>query len=265
MGNQLKAVRQLHQLAQVHNADAVGDMLDDAEVVGDKEIGKAHFPLQILEHIHHLGLDGNIQGGNRLIADDELRTHRQGPRDAHPLPLPAGKLVGVAVGVLAVQAHPLQKGDNALPALLLTGAELVDINGFPHNIPNGHAGVQAGVGVLEDDLHLPAEGEHIHGGFHPAFGAAVFIQNRASVGVLEGAPAAVVNHFPVVEDAAVGGLVEAEHGPAHGGLAAAGFSHQPQGLPLADEEGDVVHRLDPAALLAPSSSREILLEMLDFN
>ena len=32
VGDQLKAVGQLHQLAQVHDADAVGDVLDHAQV-----------------------------------------------------------------------------------------------------------------------------------------------------------------------------------------------------------------------------------------
>ena len=38
VGDQLVAVGQLHQLAQVHDADAVGDVLDHAQVMGDEQV-----------------------------------------------------------------------------------------------------------------------------------------------------------------------------------------------------------------------------------
>ena len=45
MGDQLKAVGQLHHLAQIHNADAVGNVLDNAQVMRDKEVGQPHLLL----------------------------------------------------------------------------------------------------------------------------------------------------------------------------------------------------------------------------
>ena len=147
-------------------------------------------------------------------------------------------------------------------AFLLAGTEFVDVDGFSHNVPNGHPGVQAGVGVLKDDLHLPPVGQHIQGGLLACFGVAVPVQHRPALLVLEGAFAAVKDHLTVVDDAAVGGLVQAEHGAAHGGLAAAGFPHQAQGLPLADKEGNVVHRLDIPLVGAMSPGGEVLLEVL---
>src|SRR5699024_1512274 len=60
-----------HNVPQVHDGDAVAEVLDHAEVVGDEDIGQAVFRLQVLHQVEDLGLDGNVQGGHRLVADDE--------------------------------------------------------------------------------------------------------------------------------------------------------------------------------------------------
>ena len=46
---QVFGFRQFHHLADVHHADAVGDMLDHAQVVGNEQVGEVEFPLQILQ------------------------------------------------------------------------------------------------------------------------------------------------------------------------------------------------------------------------
>jgi predicted exporter len=38
-------------LAQIHDRDAVGDVLDDGEVVGDEEVGQAELALQVLSRL----------------------------------------------------------------------------------------------------------------------------------------------------------------------------------------------------------------------
>ena len=63
---------------------------------------------QILQQVHHLGLDGHVQRGHRLVGDDHLGLDRERPGDADALPLAAGELVRVPVVVLGVQADPLQ-------------------------------------------------------------------------------------------------------------------------------------------------------------
>ena len=102
---QLIALRQLHQSAQIHDADAVGNVAHHGQVVGDEQIGQTQLLLHVLQHIDHLGLDGHVQGGDGLVAHDELRPHRQCPGNAHTLLLAAGELMGIAVGVLGVQPH----------------------------------------------------------------------------------------------------------------------------------------------------------------
>ena len=106
---ELIALGQLHQGAQVHDADAVGDMAHHRQVVGNEQVRQAQLLLHVLQHVDHLGLDGHIQSGDGLVADDELGLDCQGAGNAHALLLAAGELVGIAVCVLGVQAHHAQQ------------------------------------------------------------------------------------------------------------------------------------------------------------
>ncbi len=49
------------------------------------------------EQVDHLGLDGEVEGGDRFVGYDEAGPHRQGAGDADALALAAGELVGIAV------------------------------------------------------------------------------------------------------------------------------------------------------------------------
>ena len=243
VGDQLKAVGQLHQLAQIHNADAVGNVLDNAQVVGDEQVGQPHLLLQVLKHVDDLRLDRNVQRGDRLVADDELGVHSQGAGDADALALTAGELVRVAVGVLTVQADALEQGDDLVMALLGVGAQVVDVDALADDVTDGHAGVQARVGVLEHDLHTAAVGQHINGDLF------LFVKQDLAV----------------VDDGAVGRLIQAQQGAARRGLAAAGLTDQAQRLALADGKAHVVHGLNVLLVLAHAAGGEILLQMLYFN
>ena len=97
--------------------------------------------------------------------------------------------------------------------------DLLDKQGGGDGLADGHAGVEGGEGVLEDDLHLPAQALHLLG------------VHGQHVLALE-------------EDLAAGGLVEAQDGAPHGGLAAAGLAHYAQGVAGVNGEADVVHRVE---------------------
>ena len=72
-------------------------MRDDREVVRDEEIGQAELALQVAQQIEHLRLDRDVERGDRLVADDQLRVRRERAGDADALPLAAGELVRIAV------------------------------------------------------------------------------------------------------------------------------------------------------------------------
>ena len=93
----------------MHDRDPVGDVADDADVVGDEEVGEAELVLEVVEQVDDLRLDRDVEGGDRLVGDDQLRLQRQRPGDPDPLPLAAGELVREAVVVLGGEADPLEQ------------------------------------------------------------------------------------------------------------------------------------------------------------
>ena len=68
-------------------------MPHDVQVVRDEDVGQPELVLEVLEQVEDLRLDGHVERGHRLVADDQLRIHGQRPGDADPLALPAGELV----------------------------------------------------------------------------------------------------------------------------------------------------------------------------
>ena len=98
------AVAGFDHVAVLHDDDLVGERADDAEVVRDEDVGEAVLRLQPAQQVDDLHLDGHVEGGGRLVEDDELRLqdHRAGDGDA--LALAAGELVRVAVGGRGVEA-----------------------------------------------------------------------------------------------------------------------------------------------------------------
>jgi hypothetical protein len=83
-------------------ATAVGDVPDHGQVVGHEDVGELELVLDVLEQVHHLRLDRDVQRRHRLVADDQLRAQGDGRGDPDALALPAGELVRVAVVVLGL-------------------------------------------------------------------------------------------------------------------------------------------------------------------
>jgi len=81
-GEECRLVGDLDDLAEIHYRDAVAELLDDGEVVGDEEIREAEFTLQVAEEIDHLRLHRDVERRGRLVPDDEARMQRQRAGDA---------------------------------------------------------------------------------------------------------------------------------------------------------------------------------------
>ena len=231
-------VRQLYHFTKIHNGDSVGNVTDHQKIVGDEQVGQAHLVLEFIKHIDDLGLDGNIQCGNRLVAHNKLGVHCHSPGNADALPLAAGELMGIPVGVLRVQAHLGHQLQHPLLPLLLGGVHLVYVQRLGDDVGDGHTGIQRGIGVLEN-----------HGAF------LAVLQN-----VLLG-----YNLFAVEEYFTGGGLIQVQQRTPNGCLAAAAFAHQTQGLPPVDGEGHIVHSLQRLGGKGTGGDIEVLLQVLDFN
>ena len=111
-------VRVLHEAAEVHDGDAVADVLHDGEVVRDEQVRRPELLLQVGQEVQHLGLYGDVERGDGLVADDELRAQGERAGDADALALAARELVRVAIDVLRVQADDVQQAAHVVHALL---------------------------------------------------------------------------------------------------------------------------------------------------
>ena len=77
--------------------------------MGDEQVGEAQLLLQVLQQVHHLGLDGDIECGHGLVEDQQLRCQGQRAGDADALLLAAGELGGVAAEHGAGEADQLEQ------------------------------------------------------------------------------------------------------------------------------------------------------------
>ena len=162
MLRQFTTICQFHQITQIHNTDTVGNMLYHREIMSDKQIGQPSLLLQIFKHIDDLRLNRYIQCGNRLITDDEFRIYCQRSGNTNSLTLSAGKLMGIAVSMLRIQPYLTEHLNNHIISFLFIGCQMMDINGFSHNIADGHTGIQTCIGILEYNLHFLTIRKHIH-------------------------------------------------------------------------------------------------------
>ena len=103
-------------LPEVHDPDAVREVLDDRQVVADEQVGQLELALEVEQQVEDLALDRHVERRDRLVRDDEVRAQRERARDADALPLAAGELVRVAPRVLAPQADELERVLDALVA-----------------------------------------------------------------------------------------------------------------------------------------------------
>ncbi len=85
----------LDEPARVEHADAVAHLPDHAEVVADEEHRRPELGAQLGDQVEHLGLDGRVEPGRRLVEDQERGILRERHRDHDALLHPAGELVRV--------------------------------------------------------------------------------------------------------------------------------------------------------------------------
>jgi len=95
----------LDDIPEIHDSDAIRDVPDHRQVVGNEDVGQLELVLKILHQVHDLGLDGHVQRADRLIGDDNLGIRRQRPRNADALALASGKFVRVPVSLFRRETH----------------------------------------------------------------------------------------------------------------------------------------------------------------
>ena len=234
-GVQLVARRHLAHLAEVHDGDAVADVLDDGQVVGDEHERQAVALLEVLEQVQHLGLDAHVEGRDRLVADDQRRVEHERAGDRDALALSTGELVWAAFGgPLRVDADLLERPVDDRSALRFR-PPLPDVEGFAHDVADAATRVERRDRVLEDHLHLRASGAH------------VLRAERREIGALE--------HHGAGRRPG-----QLHHRTSGRGLATAGLADDAERFAAADVEADPGHRADDQA---GAPDRELDHEVLD--
>ena len=87
-----------------HDRDLLANVRGNPQVVSDEQHRQVESGAQLVEQIQHLLLHGDVERGDRLIGNDQLRLHRERAGDADALALAARELVRVAVRGLGVEA-----------------------------------------------------------------------------------------------------------------------------------------------------------------
>src|ERR1700736_5545038 len=137
----------------------------------------------------------------------------------------------VAIGMVGRQPHRSQQLVH--PRVdFFTSRELVNDEWLGDDIADSHSRVQARVGVLENNLHLPAQGAHI-------------------------AAADIRDILAFEKNLARGWFEQAEHASPKSCLARARFSNESQCLAALDSKRYAVNGLDVAEWGRPSVDRYI--------
>ena len=151
----------LDDAAEIHDGDMIADVPHDPQVVRDEQIGKTTFSLNVFQQVDHLGLDRNVEGGDRLVGDDQLGVESEGTGDGKALSLPTGKLRRAIAKLIGPQAR---RGETTpRPDHRCADAASVPWTriGSATASAGPHAWVERAVGILEDHLHAAAQGTQL--------------------------------------------------------------------------------------------------------
>jgi hypothetical protein len=76
---------------------------DCAQVMGDEEVCDSHLFLQSPQQINNVDTNRHVEGRGGFIQNDQVWVGNERTGDAHPLPLPTGELMGMAVKEFQLQ------------------------------------------------------------------------------------------------------------------------------------------------------------------
>ena len=82
-------IAHFYDLPLEHDDDAIADMADDVQVVGDNQYRDTGFILDLRQKIEDFPLDGDIETRRWFVGDDQLRRQRQGTSHGDATRLPA--------------------------------------------------------------------------------------------------------------------------------------------------------------------------------
>ncbi len=107
---QLRCRALLDDAALVHQCHAIRHPLDDGKVVRHQDQSHVAAARKALQQRQHLRLSAHVQGGGRLIGDEQEGRQHHRNRYGHALPLSTGQFMGQAVerALRSAQSHHVE-------------------------------------------------------------------------------------------------------------------------------------------------------------
>ncbi len=134
VGEHLGRRARLDDQPVLHHGDIVGEAAHDAEIMRDEQHRHAVPGLQVLEQREDLRLHRDIEGGGRLVGDEQVGPVGERHGDHHALALAAGKLMRIGAEPLGGIADPalaeqIQRAGTSLglSAHAMHGKDLADL------------------------------------------------------------------------------------------------------------------------------------------
>ena len=171
-GEDFARLAPLDDLAAIHDADPVGHLPHDAEIVGDEQHRHVELGLELEQEVEDLRLDRDVERGRRLVGDEEIGFvgERHGDHDALPLPARELMRIGLEPSLGVVDADFLEQIEHAR-ARLLVRHPAVNLQHLAHLLFDRVQRIERGHRLLEDHRDLVApdvaerariEGQEVH-------------------------------------------------------------------------------------------------------
>ena len=146
-----------HNIAAVHNIDAVGIAGHQPQIVGDDDDGETLVAGKLLQQIQNLCLRGDVQRGGSFVGNQYFRLGGNGHGNHDALTHTARKMLRI----LVIAAFRIRNADLAhnLQGALLGGVLIqfqVKHDGFLNLVADGQHRVQRGHRLLEDHTDFAA-------------------------------------------------------------------------------------------------------------
>ncbi len=137
--------------AGIHDFDAVTDLGDDGQIVGDEDDGHAEFLLVFFDQLEDFGLHGDVERGGGFVGYENLWFGDQGHGNHDTLPHAAGEFMGVGLdtGFWVGDADFAERAGGGFESIAFTGIGMQQ-QGFDQLLADAQERVQRGHGILED-------------------------------------------------------------------------------------------------------------------
>ena len=117
----------LYDPPEIHNEHALAQMAHHVQIVADEKESQAQLRAQVRKQIKNLRLYGNVERGDRLVGNDEIRLARERAGNGNALALSAGEFVREPLCMCRIETD--QRKQLVHPVLHGRGwTELVDQN-----------------------------------------------------------------------------------------------------------------------------------------